>query len=40
MECAVFLWKMINFAVFLMNIIYIKVWKKILSQKKCAILSP
>lgn len=28
MECAVFLWKMINFAVFLMDIIYIKVWKE------------
>lgn len=28
MECAVFLWKMINFAVFLMDIIYIRYGKK------------
>lgn len=27
MECAVFLWKMINFAVFLMDIIYIRYGK-------------
>lgn len=28
MECAVFLWKMINFAVFLMDIIYIRYGRK------------
>lgn len=28
MECAVFLWKMINFAVFLMDIIYIRYGQK------------